>query len=253
MNIKNWTALLGDCLELMKDIPDGSIDCVITSPPYDNLRTYNWNLQWNFELIAKELFRIIKDWWVCVWVVWDSTIKWSESLTSFKQALFFKEIWFNIHDTMIYRKKNYVPLTHNRYEQEFEYMFVFSKWKVKTFNPIKIPCKYAWTETWWNCSFHKTSSSWLVNVWKKVVNPYKQHGNIFEYITWRSKNWHPAPFPLQLVLDNINTWSNEWETILDPFAGSFTTAIACENTNRKWICMEKDEWYYNIGIERLSK
>ena len=125
----------GDCLEIMKDIPDNSIDLTVTSPPYDNLRTYN-GYSFDFENIAKELYRITKKGGVVVWVVGDQTIKGSESGTSFRQALYFKEIGFNLHDTMIYAKNNPIPLTHNRYEQQFEYMFVLSKGKPKTFNPL---------------------------------------------------------------------------------------------------------------------
>ena len=112
-------------------MPDGFIDLTVTSPPYDDLLTYN-GYSFDFEAVAKELFRVTKDGGVVVWVVGDATIKGSETGTSFRQALYFKEIGFNSHDTMMYRKINYIPLTHNRYEQEFEYMFVFSKGKPKT-------------------------------------------------------------------------------------------------------------------------
>ena len=139
--------LQGDCLELMKDIPDESVDLTVTSPPYDNLRSYNGNIsQWSFEkfqVIAKELYRVTKQGRVVVWVVGDATIKGSETGTSFRQALFFMGCGFRLHDTMIFSKRNPIPLTHNRYEQYFEYMFVFSKGKPKVFNPIMIPCETA--------------------------------------------------------------------------------------------------------------
>ena len=94
----------GDCLELMKNIPDGSVDLTVTSPPYDNLRTYN-GFSWDFEETAKELYRITKSGGIVVWIVGDSyDKKGSETLTSFKQALFFKDLGFNVHDTMIYQK-----------------------------------------------------------------------------------------------------------------------------------------------------
>ena len=131
-----------NCLETMAKMPDNFIDLTVTSPPYDGLRTYN-GYSFDFENVAKELFRATKQGGVVVWVVGDATMNGSESGTSFKQALFFKEIGFNLHDTMIYQKVNYVPLTHNRYEQSFEFMFIFSKGKPKTFNPIMIPCKQA--------------------------------------------------------------------------------------------------------------
>ena len=131
-------------LDTMKRMPDNFIDLTVTSPPYDDLRTYK-GYCFDFENVAKELFRVTKQGGVVVWVVGDATIKGSETGTSFRQALYFKEIGFNLHDTMIYRKLNPIPLTHNRYEQAFEYMFILSKGKPNTFNPIKIPCKTAGT------------------------------------------------------------------------------------------------------------
>lgn len=111
-----------DCLEIMKDMPDNSIDLTVTSPPYDNLRTYENNLgKFRFKPIAQELYRITKIGGVVVWVVGDATIKGSETGTSFKQALYFKEIGFNLHDTMIYEKPGVRYPDINRYYQCFEY------------------------------------------------------------------------------------------------------------------------------------
>lgn len=248
-----------DCINVLADIDSETIDCVITSPPYDNLRTYNNTLDWSFELfknIAKELARVLKKGGIIVWVVNDKTEKGSETGTSFKQALYFKELGLNIHDTMIYRKLNYVPLTHNRYEQEFEYMFVFSKGKPKTFNPIKIPCKYAGTEKWGNSSFYKTSSDTLTNMGKQKVNDEKIKGNIFEYrvgSTSESKKYkHPAMFPLDLAKDQIKSWTNENDVVLDPFMGGGTTGVACKELNRNFIGIDIVEEYFNIAKERLS-
>lgn len=133
-----------DCIKGMNKLKDNVIDLIVTSPPYDNLRTYNDTLDFDFEKfkqVAKELYRILKIGGVIVWVVGDSTVNGSESGTSFKQALYFKKIGFNLHDTMIYQKINYIPLTHKRYEQSFEYIFVLTKGKIKTFNPIMLKCK----------------------------------------------------------------------------------------------------------------
>jgi site-specific DNA-methyltransferase (adenine-specific) len=244
-----------DCVKGMKMLPDECIDLTVTSPPYDNLRTYN-GFTWDFEATAKELYRVTKEGGVVVWVVADATIKGSETGTSFKQALFFKECGFNLHDTMIYQKQNYVPLTHNRYEQEFEYMFVFSKGKPKVFNPIKIPCKYAGTETWGNVTFHKTNSSGLVNCGKKKVNDFKQHGNICCYLTGKVKSStgakHPAPFPEQLAADHIVTWSNEGDVILDPFIGSGTTAKMALLNNRHFIGFDISQEYCEIAKNRID-
>ena len=138
--------LEGDCLELMQTIPNNTVDLTVTSPPYENLRTYNGNIsQWTFEKfqgIAKQLYRVTKQGGVVVWVVGDATIKGSETGSSFRQVLYFKEIGFNIHDTMIYETSK-PPMNDRRYQQCFEYMFVFTKAKLKTFNPILVPCKNA--------------------------------------------------------------------------------------------------------------
>jgi len=250
MKLINW-----DCLEEIKKMKSESVDLVVTSPPYDNLRTYNWTNDWNFEVfkpIAKELSRVIKKWWVIVWVVWDSTIKWSETGTSFKQALYFKELWLNLHDTMIYWKKNYVPLTHKRYEQQFEYMFIFSKWKPNTFNPIKIP-----TINWWKkTSNHTYRHNWndlsKMHTKNTTYNTEKIAPNIFFYSTNAKVKWHPAIFPEKLAEDHILSWSNEWDIILDPFMWSWTTWKMALLNNRDFIWIERVKEYYDIWVKRLQ-
>lgn len=229
----------GNALNLLKQLDDNCIDMVMTSPPYDNMREYD-GITWNFEifkLIAQDLKRVLKDGGVIVWVVADQTINGSETGTSFKQALYFKEIGLNLHDTMIFRKHNYVPLTHNRYEQEFEYMFVFSKGKPKTFNPIMIKSKWGGTETWGESKMLYADNSYKVKE-KTIVNEYKQHGNIFEYAIGCLENngtKHPAIFPKELVIDQINTWTNKGDLVLDPFIGSGTTACAARERERERV------------------
>ena len=206
----------GDCSEKMKDITDGSIDMVLTSPPYDNLRTYNGSLVWGEHIwkpVVQELFRVIKDGGVVVWVVGDATIKGSETGTSFKQALYFKEVGFNLHDTMIYAKNNPIPLTHNRYEQQFEYMFILSKGKPKTFNPILIDCKNVGVE--YNIKrpqvYDKSAKRHNRDEVIKTKST-KQNFNIWFYsvgIDKKQDTGHVAPFPEKLSHDHIVSWSNE--------------------------------------------
>lgn len=246
----------GDCLEIMKEIEDKSVDLVVTSPPYDNLRTYN-GFSFDFENIAMELSRVLKVGGVIVWIVNDSTIKGSESGTSFKQALYFKEkCGLNLHDTMIYAKNNPIPQNHNRYEQCFEYMFVFSKGKPNTFNPLKEPTKNGGKEMNWGS--RKTIMD--INQSRrhrdediKITKDYKNKSNIFYYSVGGGNSGHPAVFPLQLATDHIISWSNEDDIVLDPFLGSGTTGIACVNTSRKFIGIELDEIYFNIAKERIEK
>lgn len=249
-----------DCLEGMKRIPDGFVDLTVTSPPYDNLRTYNGNInQWTFEkfqAIAQELYRVTKCGGVVVWIVADATINGSETGTSFRQALYFKEIGFNLHDTMIFAKRNPIPLNHNRYEQCFEYMFVFSKGKPKTFNPIMIPCVTAGRIYNWECKGRVEEQSVRNRKEVAVVKSNKQKGNIWEYLVGSKKGEtgnHPAPFPEGLANDHILSWSNEGDTVLDPFMGSGTTAKMALLNNRNFIGFELDKHYCEIANERIQK
>lgn len=185
--------MCGNCLDLLQELPHNSIDCIVTSPPYDNLRAYG-GYEFDFEGIAKELYRVMKPNAVMVWVVGDSTSNGTESGTSFKQALYFKEIGLNLHDTMIYQKINYIPLTHNRYEQCFEYMFVLSKGKPKTFNPILIPCKNAGKIESYGSERRKLIDNKQAmrspnGISYKATKEFKYHSNIFSYTVGASKNW----------------------------------------------------------------
>lgn len=249
------TLHLGDSANVLENISNNSIDLIVTSPPYDNLRKYK-GYSFDFEKIAKELFRVIKDGGVMVWVVSDQTKNGSESGTSFKQALFFKEIGFNLHDTMIYAKTNPIPQNHNRYEQCFEYMFVLSKGKPKTFNPLRQPTKNAGKTFNWGdrktvldenqCRRHKETDI-------RVCNDSKIRNNIFYYSVGGGKSGHPAVFPYQLAEDHILSWSNEGDIILDPFMGSGTTGVAALNNNRKFIGIEINEEYFNSCTNRLKE
>jgi len=252
--------LHGDCLERMKEIPDGGVDLTVTSPPYDNLRSYNGNNeQWGehvWKAAIRELYRVTASGGVVVWVVGDATIKGSETGTSFKQALWAMECGFNLHDTMIYQKANPIPLTHNRYEQEFEYMFVFSKGKPNTFNPIKIPTKLGGKK--YNPKRPRDYDNHSIRHNRSEVLTYKMEkikGNIFEYIVGagNDKTNHSATFPEKLAEDHILSWSNEGDTIFDPFMGSGTTGKMAKLLNRRFIGIELDDEYFQIAKERVQK
>jgi len=244
-----------DCLEGLKLLDDNSIDLTVTSPPYDNLRTYN-GFSWDFEGIAKELYRVTKEGGVVVWVVGDATIKGSETGTSFKQALYFKEIGFNLHDTMIYKKTKFPPIdptTAYRYTGCFEYMFVFSKGKPKCCNYIKEKCKHAGKRA---VSYQRSKNDKLRYDRKEknknhIVNDYKIKCNVWEYASCSVKG-HPAPFPEQLANDHILSWSNEGDLVLDPFMGSGTTAKMAKLNNRNYIGFEILKDYCDIANKRIS-
>ena len=242
----------GDCLDIMPTLEDKSIDLTVTSPPYDNLRTYNGNSAFDFEGIAKELFRVTKDGGVVVWVVGDATVKGSETGTSFRHALYFKEIGFNLHDTMIYAKKScYAHDPRNkRYKSMFEYMFILSKGTPKTYNEIK-DVKNIHAGKIIKGTKGRDNKGKKRLLMPHLIGEYQARSNIW-IIPSSEKSEHPAIFPLQLATDHILSWSNEGDTVLDPFAGSGTTGVACLNTNRKFILIEKDASYCEIIKNRIE-
>ncbi len=245
-------------LDTMKRMPDNFIDLTVTSPPYDGLRTYN-GYSFPFEEIAKELYRVTKQGGVVVWIVGDATVNGSETGTSFKQALYFMQCGFNLHDTMIYQKISYMPNKKaKRYDGLFEFMFVFSKNTPKTFNEIieertnieKSICKKDIMVRQKDGSFKKSerinkgTTKKMGNVWTYLNNSNSTKDKIaFE---------HPAIFPEQLANDHIISWSNESDLIYDPFMGSGTTAKMAIKNNRNWIGSEISEEYCSIIEQRVQ-
>jgi site-specific DNA-methyltransferase (adenine-specific) len=251
---------LGDCLDVMKSLPSQSIDLTVTSPPYDNLRTYN-GYSFDFEGIAKELYRVTKDGGVVVWIVGDATVKGSETGTSFKQALYFKDIGFNLHDTMIYQKGSFAPTFPGtkRYQNCFEYMFILSKGNPKTFNGImrdKSPKSIYERKT--KSSFRQKDGSFVynenidtsktqtieLNVWKIDCGYMKSTKDKEAYK-------HSAIFPEKLAFNHIQTWSNEGDTVLDCFLGSGTTGKIAKQLNRQFIGIEISSEYMEIAKNRI--
>ena len=241
-----------DCVEGMKLLPNECIDLTVTSPPYDNLRKYK-GFTWDFEATAKELYRVTKKGGVVVWVVGDATINGSETGTSFRQALYFKEIGFNLHDTMIWKKTNPIPLTHNRYEQHFEYMLVFSKGSPKTFNPIKIPCATKGQIRNRKNSNKEEGSAVRNRNEVTVTKSEKIKGNVWEMPVSNTKYNHPAIFPEKLAQDHILSWSNPGDIVLDPMCGSGTTCKMAKLNGRNYIGIDIAEEYVEMARRRVEE
>lgn len=244
-----------DCRELMKRMEPNSVDLVVTSPPYDDLREYNNSSSWNMDVfkdIANGLYRVMKEGGVVVWVVNDCTENCSESLNSFREALYFNEIGFNLNDTMIWNKPNPIPQTKQpRYTQCFEYMFVFSKGVPKTFNPIQRVCK--------NGGKVIKSSLKQITTGKieRKEKTYTSSESISEYNIWeipvaQNTTDHPAVYPIELVKKHILSWSNPGDLVFDPFLGSGTTGIAAKQLDREFVGTEIDDQYFEIAKERIN-
>jgi len=255
----SYTLYQGDCIQEMKQISNCSIDLTVTSPPYDNLRTYNGNnVQWGEHVwkgCIEELYRVTKTGGVVVWVVGDATIKGSETGTSFRQALFAKDVGFNLHDTMIWNKGGFtaVGTLQVRYGSVFEYMFIFSKSIMKTFNPIKdrickqggtklsetIRCKNGTMKSKSNKGKIQGMTGQRFNVWK-IYSPNNP------------TPIHPATFPEKLARDHIISWSNKGDIVFDPFMGSGTTGKMAKQLGRDFIGIELDPTYFEIAKRRIT-
>ena len=232
------------------------VDLVVTSPPYDNLRTYNGNIeQWSFKKfqeIAKELYRIVKVGGVIVWVVADGTVNSSETGTSFRQALYFIECGFNLHDTMIWYKPNCFNFgSNNCYRQSYEYMFILSKGTPKTINLIKDVKSQNFGKIYNSVNRRDGKRTETPNGF--CVSEYKKRDNVWFINVSSDNNGHPAVFPLQLAQDHIISWSNVGDTVLDCFMGSGTTGVACKNLDRNFIGIELDTGYFNIAEDRMNR
>jgi DNA modification methylase len=253
--INNIELYNADCVELMKSLNDNSIDLTVTSPPYDNLRTYN-GFNFDFENTAKELFRITKNGGVVVWIVNDQTINGSESGTSFKQALYFKEIGFNLHDTMIWNKGTFTAVGALKYSYApvFEYMFIFTKNKLKIFNPIQDITNKSYGRYKHGTFRQKDGTTKKLSNIGKPIKQFGQRHNIWNIYAEKSNinRLHPAMFPKQLVKDHIISWSNENDVVFDCFLGSGTTAIASMELNRKFIGCEISKDYFDIAVKRIK-
>lgn len=239
----------------LRGLPDGCVDLTVTSPPYDNLRNYN-GFSWDAEGVITELYRVTKQGGVVVWVVNDATVNGSETGSSFKQALYFKECGFNLHDTMIWRKTSAAYPDKVRYYAQFEYMFIFTKGRPKTVHLIEDrPNKHAHTkikstERERDGTVHVSSGS----IKGRLVKDIGVRFNVWEVAEEKAnRTGHPAVFPVSLVCDHISSWSNPGDVVLDPFMGSGTTAVACIKTGRNYIGFEIDAGYCEIANHRIAE
>lgn len=247
--------IIGDSAIVLQSFPSECIDLTVTSPPYDNLRKYN-GYTFDFDIIAQQLYRVTKSGGVVVWITNDETVKGSETLTSFKQVILFKEYGFNV-ETMIWEKQTFTDTgsLKVRYGNIFEYMFILSKGRQKTFNPIKDKVNTTAGRKKHGTVRQIDGSVKPISSIGKEIGEYGQRNNIWKINTEVSnaKRKHPAQFPEQLANDHIISWSNEGDIVLDCFAGSGTTLKMAKLLNRHYIGIEISDEYVNIANKRLQE
>lgn len=243
-----------DCINFMNTLPEEYIDLTVTSPPYDNLRNYK-GFDFDVEGVAKGLYRVTKKGGIVVWVVGDKIIKGNKTLTSFKHALTFQSIGFNVHDVMIYKKKNTPFMRSNAYTNCFEFMFIFAKGSPKTFNPI--------TETTVRQGIeglvHNKGADGINKKKLGELKPFKTKTNIWEYAVGFGGTTsdkiafnHPAVFPEKLAQDHILSWSNPGDLIFDPMCGSGTTCKMAYLNQRHYLGCDISEEYISVAKKRIE-
>lgn len=252
-HIGGATLYLGDARDVLPTL--GKVDAVVTSPPYGAIRDYGGHPPVNCLAVINHIANALNEGGVCVWNVADQTIDGSESGESFRQALHAIACGLRLHDTMIYCKEGVTFPDANRYHPAFEYMFVFSKGAPSVFNGIE-----DWRNKWGGSPMHGTDrqQDGQTTRIKGMGNPVKQYG--------LRRNWwvianphtgetggHPAPMPYSLAYDHIRTWTKEGATVMDVFAGSGTTGVACARLGRQFIGIEIEERYFNIACRRIEQ
>lgn len=249
--------ITGDCVEALRTLSAGSVELCVTSPPYDALRSYG-GYTWDFEATAIELYRVLCDGGVICWNVGDSVVDGSESLTSFQQALFFREqVGFLVHDTMIYEKVNATRPAVNRYHQMFEYVFILSRGRPRCFNPIKDkPNVYAGSGTFGKNTARQSDGTMRESP-RNIIADFGMRGNIWRGNTAGQENVcqpieHPATMPRWLATDLIRSWSNEGDTVLDPMCGSGTSGLAADRLQRNAILIDVNPEYAQLARDRIT-
>jgi DNA modification methylase len=244
-----------DALAYMRGLEDASVDLIVTSPPYDNLRTYN-GYTWDFEGIAGESYRVLKPGGVLVWVVDDAMLNGSKTLTGMRQALYFVDsVGFRMHQRIIWEKEGLPHKRPKAYLDDFEDIFVLSKGEPKTFNPVIRKNKKAGAI---NRAGHSGKDGFKFSEGYRVTPEMSILSNVWTlnvglHNTTSDKTGHPAMFPEALAERHILTWTNPGDVVLDFFMGSGTTAKMARNTGRHYLGCDLSPEYVAIARARLAQ
>ena len=244
---------VADCVDFMGGMDEELIDLTVTSPPYDDLRNYD-GYAFDFENIAHQLYRVTKTGGIVVWVVGDK-INGGRTLTSFRQGIFFQEIGFQMHDVMIYQKKNTPFMRSNAYTNCYEFMFVLSKGKPNTFNPLKTKTARHGAEM----LVHNKGPDGVNKKVLKELKKEKTRTNIWQYAVGlggttndRIAFKHPAVFPEKLAEEHILSWTNPDDLVFDPMCGSGTTGKMALINQRRFIGVDISKEYIAIAKKRIE-
>lgn len=248
----------GDCCAALKKFTAESVQCVVTSPPYDELRTYG-GYEFRFEETARELFRVLCDGGVLCWNIKDAIIEGSESLTSCTHKIYLARVCGFRVRTIIYQKRNFSHPQKGFYHSVFEYVFICSKGKPRAFNPL-MDRKNITAGAVGNLgvnTFTERDGSKSVRA-KKVTKEFGMRHDVWLGLTRGQEEMckrlpHPAMMPKWLARDLILSWSNPGDVVLDPFAGSFTTCKIALKLGRIPIGIEINPEYAQEALKIAAK
>jgi len=250
--------LCGDCVDILKNIPDNSVDIIITSPPYDEVRKYN-GFSYNLHNTGKELFRVLKNGGIVAMVIQDQTKNFAKSLTSFRTIVdWVDNIGFKLFETVIYRKYGTEGAWWKyRFRVDHEYMPIFLKGERPAYfnkEPLKIPSKHGGKVM--TGSGNRRTDGKTTKTVTRAINAMKCRGTVWEYLNAGDKNKlkrkHPAVFPDKIPLDFIQCFCPPGGIVLDPFIGSGSSAVAAKKLNRNYIGIDISKEYCDLTEERLK-
>ena len=250
--------LCGDAVEVLKKIPSNSIDLVVTSPPYDDIRTYN-GFSLNLPAIGKELNRILKDGSIAAMVIQDATRNFGKTLTSFKTIIdWCDNAGFKLFETVIYRKYGTEGAWWTkRFRVDHEYMPIFLKGdRPAYFNkePLKVPSKHG-GKTMTGSGNRRTDGTTTKTITREI-NGMKCRGTVWDYLNAGDKNplkrKHPATFPDKIPTDFIQCFCPPKGIVLDPFIGCGSTAVAAKQLGRNYIGIDISKEYCKLAEERIK-
>lgn len=247
-----------DCVEGMKKIPDESIDLVVTSPPYDNLRSYQ-GYEFDLHKTGEQIHRVLKEGGICAMVIQDQTKDFGKSLTSFRTILDWCDSYgFKLFENVIYRKHGTEGAWwKQRFRVDHEYIPIFLKGKKPQYfnkEPLKIPSKHG-GKTMTGSGNRKTDGKTTKTVTREI-NLTKCRGTVWDYLNAgdkdKLKREHPAVFPDKIPYDIINCFCPEEGIVLDPFIGSGSTAVQAKLLNRSYIGFDISKEYCKLAEKRLK-
>ena len=248
----------GECVKRMKYIPNNSVDLIVTSPPYDELRDYKGNSSFDLHQVGIEVFRVLKEGGIAAMVIQDQTKNFGKSLTSFRTIIdWCDEIGFKLFETVIYRKNGSEGAWWTkRFRVDHEYMPIFLKGERPQFfnkEPLKIKSKHG-GKVMKGSGSRKTNGETQETV-TRAINSMKCRGTIWNYLMAGDKNplkrKHPAVFPDKIPFDFIQCFCPENGIVLDPFTGSGSTLVMAQKLGRYFIGFDIEESYCDVANQRL--